>query len=233
MSQAQRTIMAVGAHTGDAQLTSGLLLAKCAQHGDRIVTLDLTAGERGAPQGVTTAEFRERNVASAAEFASLLGGESVVLDIPDGELDYSKELAVRISDIMRKYQVSAVLYHWKNSMHKDHIAASRLTTDAIFFASLPTFERPLPPAPVRRFLYAENWEDSEGFVPYLYFDVSEAFPLWREAVRKLYLTEHSRDFKYLQYYEGLARMRGALIKKEYGTAFAIDEYAKRAVSELP
>ena len=182
---------------------------------------------------MTTAEFRERNVASAAEFASLLGGESVVLDIPDGELDYSKELAVRISDIMRKYQVSAVLYHWKNSMHKDHIAASRLTTDAIFFASLPTFERPLPPAPVRRFLYAENWEDSEGFVPYLYFDVSESFPRWREAVRKLYLTEHSRDFKYLQYYEGLARMRGALIKKEYGTAFAIDEYAKRAVSELP
>jgi len=51
----------------------------------------------------------------------------------------------------------------------------------------------------------------------------------KEAVRKLYLTEHSRDFKYLQYYEGLARMRGALIKKEYGTAFAIDDYAKRVV----
>lgn len=124
-----------------------------------------------------------------------------------------------------------MLYHWKNSMHKDHIAASQLTTDAIFFASLGTFERPLPPAPIRRFLYAENWEDSEGFVPYAYFDVTQAFPLWKEAVRKLWLTEHSRDFRYLQYYEGLARMRGALIKKEYGTAFGIDEYAKRVVME--
>ena len=226
-----KTIMAVGAHTGDAQLTSGLLLARCAQAGDRIVTLDLTAGERGAPKGMTTEEFREMNVASAKEFASMLGGESIVLDTPDGELDYSKELAVKICDIMREYQVSTVLYHWKNSMHKDHIAASKLTTDAIFYASLPTFERPLPPAPIRRFLYAENWEDSEGFVPYAYFDVSDAFPLWKDAVRKLYLTEHSRDFKYLQYYEGLARMRGALIKKEYGTAFGIDEYAKRIVLE--
>ena len=226
-----KTIMAVGAHTGDAQLTSGLLLARCAQAGDRIVTLDLTAGERGAPKGMTTKEFREMNVASAKEFASMLGGESIVLDTPDGELDYSKELAVKICDIMREYQVSTVLYHWKNSMHKDHIAASKLTTDAIFYASLPTFERPLPPAPIRRFLYAENWEDSEGFVPYAYFDVSDAFPLWKDAVRKLYLTEHSRDFKYLQYYEGLARMRGALIKKEYGTAFGIDEYAKRIVLE--
>lgn len=233
MSESRRTVMAVGAHTGDAQLTSGLLLAKCAQRGDRIVTLDLTAGERGAPQGVTTDAFRAQNVAAAGEFARMLGGESVVLDIPDGELNYSQALAVRIADIMREYRVSAVLYHWKNSMHKDHIAASRLTTDAIFFASLPTFERPLPPAPVRRFLYAENWEDAEGFVPYLYFDVTEAFPLWKDAVRKLYLTEHSKDFKYLQYYEGLARMRGALIKKEYGTAFAVDEYAKRAVADLP
>lgn len=224
-----KTILAVGAHTGDAQLTSGLLLARCAQAGDRIVTLDLTAGERGAPKGMTTEEFRAQNIASAKEFADMLGGVSLVFDTPDGELDYSKELAVKICDVMREYQVSTVLYHWKNSMHKDHIAASKLTTDAIFYASLPTFERPLPPAPIRRMLYAENWEDSEGFVPYAYFDVSEAFPLWKEAVRKLYLTEHSRDFKYLQYYEGLARMRGALIKKEYGAAFAIDDYAKRIV----
>ena len=224
-----KTILAVGAHTGDAQLTSGLLLARCAQVGDRIVTLDLTAGERGAPKGMSTEEFRAQNIASAKEFADMLGGVSIVFDTPDGELDYSKELAVKICDVMREYQVSTVLYHWKNSMHKDHIAASKLTTDAIFYASLPTFERPLPPAPIRRMLYAENWEDSEGFVPYAYFDVSDAFPLWKDAVRKLYLTEHSRDFKYLQYYEGLARMRGALIKKEYGTAFAIDDYAKRVV----
>ena len=87
------------------------------------------------------------NVASAKEFAGMLGGESIVLDTPDGELDYSKELAIAIGDIMRKYRVDLVLQHWKNSMHKDHIAASKLTQDAIFFASLPTFERPLPPAP--------------------------------------------------------------------------------------
>jgi LmbE family N-acetylglucosaminyl deacetylase len=181
---------------------------------------------------MTQQEFREMNVESARKFASELGGESVVLDIPDGELEYSQELAVRIGDIMRKYQAEVVLYHWKNSMHKDHIAASRLTTDAIFFASLPTFERPLPPAKIRRWLYAENWEDSEGFVPYAYFDVSKSFETWKHAVKNLYLTEHSRDFRYLQYYEGLARMRGALIKAEYATAFGTDDYAKRILPEI-
>ncbi len=227
-----KTIMAVGAHTGDAQLTGGMLLARQAAKGDRIITLDISAGERGAPKGMSTAEFKSMNIDGAAQFAKALGGKSIVLDIPDGEIDCSKELAIRIADIMREHKVDVVLQHWKNSMHKDHIAASKLTADAIFFASLPTFERPLPPAPIRGWYYAENWEDSEAFVPYAYFDVSDAFATWKDAVKKMYLTEYSRDFRYLQYYEGLARARGALIKADYATAFAVDEYAKRVKPEI-
>ena len=43
-----KTIMAVGAHIGDAQLTCGMLLAKQAMQGDRVVIVDLTAGARYA-----------------------------------------------------------------------------------------------------------------------------------------------------------------------------------------
>ena len=227
-----QTIMAVGAHIGDAQLTCGMLLAKHALAGNRIITVDLTAGERGTPKGLTPEEFRPQNIAGANAFASLLGGESIVLDIADGELEDNREIELRLARIMREKQVNTVLYHWKNSMHKDHIQASKITENAIFFASLPTFSMDLPPAPITRSLYAENWEDAEGFMPYVYFDVTEAFPLWKEAVRKLWLTEHSRDFKYLQYYEALSRMRGALIKAEHATAFSVPEYSMRIRQEL-
>ena len=227
-----QTIMAVGAHIGDAQLTCGMRLAKHALAGNRIITVDLTAGERGTPKGLTPEEFRPQNIAGAGAFASLLGGESIVLDIPDGELEDSREIELRLARIMREKQVNTVLYHWRNSMHKDHIQASKITENAVFFASLPTFSMDLPPAPITRSLYAENWEDAEGFVPYVYFDVTEAFPLWKEAVRKLWLTEHSRDFKYLQYYEALSRMRGALIKAEHATAFSVPEYSMRIRQEL-
>ena len=227
-----QTIMAVGAHTGDAQLTCGMLLAKHALAGNRIITVDLTAGERGTPKGLTPEEFRPQNIAGAGAFASLLGGESIVLDIPDGELEDSREIELRLARIMREKQVNTVLYHWRNSMHKDHIQASKITENAVFFASLPTFSMDLPPAPITRSLYAENWEDAEGFMPYVYFDVTEAFPLWKEAARKLWLTEHSRDFKYLQYYEALSRMRGALIKAEHATAFSVPEYSMRIRQEL-
>ena len=227
------TIMAIGAHTGDAQLTCGMLLAKHAMAGDKIITVDLTAGERGTPLGMTPEEFRPQNVAAAGEFAKMLGGESIVFDIPDGELYASKELELKLARIMREKQVTKVLYHWKNSMHKDHIQASIISDHACFFAALSTFDMDgLAPAPIRSMLYAENWEDSEGFKPYFFYDVTEAFPLWKEAIKKLWLTEHSRDFKYLRYYEALAITRGALIKTDYATAFGIDEYAKRVKQEL-
>lgn len=228
-----KTIMAVGAHIGDAQLTCGMLLAKYAMAGDKIITVDLTAGERGTPKGMTPEEFRPVNVASAKEFAEMLGGESIVFDVPDGELTDTMEIELRLARIMREKQVDVVLYHWPKSMHKDHVAASSITENAVFFASLPTFELDgLPAAPIRKTLYAENWEDAQDFVPYVFYDVSEAFSLWKKAICKLWLTEHSNDFKYLRYYEALSIARGCLIKAEHATAYAVAEYSKRIKGEL-
>ena len=224
-----KTIMAVGAHIGDAQLTCGMLLAKQAMQGDRVVIVDLTAGERGTPAGWTTPDFRKYNVECAAKFAEKIGGESIVLDTPDGELYDTKEQELALATLMRKYQVNAVLYHWKNSMHKDHMAASRITDNAIFYASLPTFEHELPRAPITKFLYAENWEDADGFKPYYYFDVTEAFPVWKEAIKELWLAEHSTSFKYLRYYEALSVVRGAKIRVDHATCFGIEDYAKRQI----
>jgi LmbE family N-acetylglucosaminyl deacetylase len=228
----QKTIMAVGAHTGDAQLTCGMLLAKHAMAGDKVVIVDLTAGERGAPKGVSIAEFRQQNVDSAKAFAKMLGGESIVMDIPDGELYPGKELELGLGTLMREKQANAVLYHWCNSLHKDHIAAHTITKNAIFFASLPTFEHPLPPAPIGRAMYAENWEDAEGFSPYFYFDVTCAFPLWKEAVKKLWLAEHSTSFKYLRYYEALSIMRGAIIGRDHASCFGTSCFGTRQTMDL-
>lgn len=228
-----KTVIAVGAHTGDAQLTSGMLLAKYAMAGNKIITIDLTAGERGAPPDIPQNEFRQKNVDSAAEFAKMLGGESIVLDTPDGELSDTRESELALARLFREKHADVVLYHWVNSMHKDHVAASRITENAIFFASLSTFPLDgMPRAPIFRSLYAENWEDSEGFKPYYYFDVTEAFPLWKEAIKKLWLTEHSRDFKYLRYYEALSVMRGALIKTDHATAFGVHEYGKFTKADI-
>jgi LmbE family N-acetylglucosaminyl deacetylase len=232
LERGQKTILAVGAHTGDAQFTCGMLLAKHALAGDKIVIVDLTAGERGAPRDIPVMEFRQQNVAAAKAFAKTLGGESIVLDIPDGELCESRELELLLNRIMREKQANAVLYHWQSSQHKDHAAAHTVTKNAIFMASLPSFETSLPPAPIGRAMYAENWEDTEGFSPYFYFDVTGAFPLWKEAIKKLWLAEHSESFKYLRYYEALSIMRGAIIGCDYASCFGTSYSGKRQTLDL-
>jgi len=48
--QAQRTILAVGAHAADMELTAGAILAHQRRLGDRVVILHLTLGEGGNPK---------------------------------------------------------------------------------------------------------------------------------------------------------------------------------------
>ena len=51
MEQKKLTVLAIGAHIGDAELTAGALLASCAVRGGKAVTLALTAGEKGEDFG--------------------------------------------------------------------------------------------------------------------------------------------------------------------------------------
>ena len=224
-----KTIMAVGAHTLDAQLTCGMLLAKHAMAGDRIVTVDITAGERGAPKPFTQEEFRQMNIEGAKKFADALGGKSYVMGLSDAELYATKEASLQLAQIMRDEHVDILLCHWKNSSLCDHVAASEIALRASFFASLPTFPLEGEPAPISQIYYAENWEDTEGFVPYTFFDVSEAFPVWKEAVKNLYLAENAPYFRYLRYYEALSIVRGEPIRADHGSAFAVPEYNKQVI----
>ena len=60
MSEERKTIMAVGGHVGDAELTCGGVMATYALRGYRIVTVALTGGERGNPAHMTVPEYRKQ-----------------------------------------------------------------------------------------------------------------------------------------------------------------------------
>lgn len=229
MERKPLNIMAIGAHTGDAQLTCGKTLAKHSLLGDHIITVDVTAGERGAPADKTVGEFREINLRGAAEFASMLKGQSIVLNYRDGEVPENEDIKFELCDIIRKCKPDVVMTHWRHSMHKDHMTVHRLVKDAIFYAALPTIERELPAHYARGPYFAENWEDSHEFVPYIYVDVTEGYDLWYEAVQKLWLTNNSPWFKYLEYYDALSRSRGALAHKKRAECFAVEPYDMKQI----
>ncbi|MGZ9583298.1 PIG-L deacetylase family protein [Paenibacillus marinisediminis] len=230
MSDQPVTILAIGGHVGDMELTAGGVLASHSLKGGRIVTLALTAGERGAPAGRDVAEYREQKVNEAKAFAEMLGGEAIVFDIPDGELPDNDELRFRVCDVIRDVRPNILITHFKNSMHKDHMTTHRIVNDARFYAGLPTIEREKPSHFASRLYYAENWEDAVGYKPYIYVDFSEeAYELWIRAVSQHWFVTGSKSFPYLEYYKHLSRVRGIEARKQYAETFMIPEESMRVL----
>lgn len=216
----QKTIMAIGGHIGDMELTAGGVLATMALKGYNIVIVALTGGERGNPPHLSVEEYRKQKVEEARIFAELLGGTSVVWEYPDCELPVNEETKFRLCDEIRKYQADILLTHWKGSIHKDHKAAHDITFDAQLLAGLPSVEREYPAQFAKELYYCENWEDPYNYVPHTYMEVSdEGFALWEKAISHHWFTINSKDFQYKEYYTHLMRVRGIEAKTTRAQTF--------------
>ena len=229
-ANAQRTILAVGAHAGDIELTSGALLAKQRRLGDRVVILHLTLGEGGNPR-LSPSQYGEQKRREAVAAAGVLGAEVLFGPYRDGELPDDDGARRYVAEVIRAVKPTYVITHWRESFHKDHAAASRVVTDAVLLASLEGVRTEHAAyRGVRGIWYAENWEDAAGFQPYVSVDVSGAMPVWRQAVTKYeFVRGGVSDFRYLDYYEALSVVRGALARKDRAEAFDIDASGKRRI----
>ena len=237
MNETKRTILAIGAHAGDMEISCGAVLAKQAKMGDRVVFLHLTLGEGGNPR-ISAKEYGEQKRREALEVDSLLGGETIFGPYKDGELPNDETARRYVANVIRTVKPTYIITHWKNSIHPDHINAHAITVDAVLLASLPSVETVTPYSPteypawrgVKRILYTENWEDMEGFQPYIYVDVTDAFDTWESAVAKYeFIGGKISSFPYLNYYKALAVVRGAESGFRYAVAFDIDRFDKKLI----
>lgn len=227
-----RTLLAIGAHAGDMELTAGPLLVAQKKKGDRIVLLHLTLGEKGNRK-LSAGAYGKQKKAEAEAVAASIGAEVVFGAWKDAELPDDEATKQWVAGVIRRVQPDLVITHWRESMHRDHSAAHRIANDAILLAALDVEGVEGEPwRGVRSVWYAENWEDKPGFEPYVFVDVTSAMDGWREAVSQY---EFARGiisgFPYIDYYTALATVRGAEAWKGKAVAFAVEEHARRRVFE--
>ena len=204
------TILAIGAHAGDMEISCGALLAKQAKLGDRVVLLHLTLGEGGHPR-MAAEEYGRQKRKEAEAAATVLGAEVIFGKYRDGELPGDAEAVRYVVDVIRQVKPSCIITHWKDGLHRDHIMANHLTGEALLLASLPSYTSQYPAhRGVRRVLYTENWEDKDGFSPYTYFDISDSLEIWEKCVKEYELFRGGiSSFPYFNYYRSLSgRARG-------------------------
>jgi len=225
-----RTILAIGAHAGDVELTMGQVLIHQKRAGDRIVILHMTAGEGGNPK-LAPALYAAQKQREAEAAARVIGAEIIWGPYQDGQIPDDDAARLYVADVIRRVKPSFILTHWRNSIHKDHARTSLIVSDAVLLASLEGVKTANPPhRGVRGIYYAENWEDPQGFAPYLYIDTSDARDTWLEAIRCYeFVAGTISSFPYLNYYDALAVVRGAEARKARASAFNIDDLGKKRI----
>jgi N-acetylglucosamine malate deacetylase 1 len=203
-------VLAIGGHAADMEFTAGALVAKYARTGARAVFLHLTAGEMGHPR-LSGQEYARQKYEEAHNAARVLGAEARFLPFADASLPCNDEVAYQIADVIREVRPQVVLTHWRGSFHSDHVNAHANTMRALFLAALPAIEWSHPLHSPGTVLFPENWEDMEDFDPHLYVDIDDVYDQWLEAANQYELFRGGiSSFRYRDYYQALAIMRGCL-----------------------
>lgn len=229
-ARGQETILAIGAHAADMDLTAGALLAHEKKLGNRVVILHMTLGEAGNPN-LSPAKYAVQKRQEAQAAANDLGAEVIIAPYADAMLPNDEEVRRYVADVIRQVKPTYVITHWKNSFHKDHRNTHMIAVDSVLMAGLEAVKTDHPPYNgVRQIFYAENWEDDEGFQPYIYVDVSDVFEQWQKAIREYQMVRGGvSPFHYFEFYTSLEQMRGALVGKKSAITLDVDDAAKRQV----
>ncbi len=136
-------IINFGAHPDDAELKTAGVTALWAARGHKVKLVAMTNGDIGhfSQAGGPLALRRK---AEAAECGRILGSESEVLDIHDGELMPSLENRRTVARLIREWQADIVMGHRPYDYHPDHRYTGVLIDDAAVLVSAAFFTPDTP-----------------------------------------------------------------------------------------
>ncbi|MGB9601904.1 MAG: PIG-L deacetylase family protein [Limisphaerales bacterium] len=182
----QLRIIAFGAHPDDCELKVGGVAAMWAMKGHKVKFVSATNGDIGHAKeaGGPLARRRAAEVKKAAE---ILGIETEVLDIHDGELMPTLENRRAFVKLIREWKADIVIAHRPNDYHPDHRYTGILMQDAAFMVTVPHFcpETPhLPRNPV--FLYmSDNFQKPNPLNPDIVVGIDSVFDKKTDAIWQL------------------------------------------------
>jgi LmbE family N-acetylglucosaminyl deacetylase len=131
-------VLVLGAHPDDCELRAAGVAAKWAAAGHKVKFVSLTNGdighwrEAGGP-------LAQRRLAEVKKCAQILGVETEVLDIHDGELLPTLENRRTLTRLIREWKADIVIGHRPNDYHPDHRYVGVLMQDAAYMVTVPFF----------------------------------------------------------------------------------------------
>ncbi|HED31496.1 MAG TPA: bacillithiol biosynthesis deacetylase BshB1 [Prosthecochloris aestuarii] len=221
--------LAFGAHPDDVELSCGGTLLKIIRENRNVAVCDLTKGEMG------TLGTPETRAEEARQAARILGyTDRITLDLGDWQLPYTDSSLREIIRVIRYFKPSVIFTNPPDERHPDHMKASRLVYDAVFYSGLEKIETtwnnqaqaPHRPAHLLYYIQFRHLE------PHIIVDVSSTFEDSRKGVlafstqfyREGQAPETSTLINRKEFLTGLearARYFGEQIGTKYGEGFQL------------
>jgi len=226
-------VLAFGTHPDDLEITCGGTLLVLRKKGWRVGAVDLTRGELGT-RG--SAETRARETAAANKILKLEFRHN--LEIPDGKVELNQANLHKVVREIREHRPWLVLAPYWEERHYDHVHASRLISEAAFYAGLSKLDTGQAAwRPFRVLYYVGRIEMRPSFI----VDISATFADKMRALRcystqvhagptpgalpkqqQIASTMISTPYA-MQVFETITRYYGAMIGAEHGEPFAVRE----------
>lgn len=167
-------IIAFGAHPDDCELKASGVAAMWAAQGHKVKFVSLTNGDIGHFK-MAGAPLAQRRLAEVRECAKLLGIETEVLDIHDGELEPTLENRKKVARLIRDWQADIVLFHRPYDYHADHRYVGVLVEDAAVVVVAPFYTPDTKPTKLNPvFLYySDNFLKPYPFEPTIVVGIDE------------------------------------------------------------
>ena len=129
-------VIVFGAHPDDCELRAGGSAAKWAALGHHVKFVSVTNGDIGHWR-MAGGPLAKRRLAEVKRCAEILGIETEVLDIHDGELEPNLENRRKITRLIRGWKADVVISHRPNDYHPDHRYVGVLVQDAAYMVTVP------------------------------------------------------------------------------------------------
>lgn len=136
-------ILCLGAHPDDCELKAAGVAAKWAALGHHVKFVSVTNGDVGHWLSAG-GPLARRRLTEVQRCAKVLGIETQVLDIHDGELLPTLENRKLITTLIRQWKADIVMGHRPNDYHPDHRNVGMLMQDAAYMVTVPFFCPDIP-----------------------------------------------------------------------------------------
>jgi len=215
-------VLAVGAHPDDIEFLCAGTLALFAKQEHNVFMCHLLSGDLGHEK-IPSDELRKIRRQEAIDAASIIGAESLTLDIGDMKAHDDDQTRVKMAEIIRIADPDIIITHSPNDYHSDHIATGKIVFSASFSSTLPQLKTDNPPNGKITPIYYMDTMAGVNFLPEEYVDITEVIETKKEMLlchksQVEWLKNHHK-IDMVEYLYTAARFRGIQCDVKYAEAF--------------